>query len=143
MPYHFSPEIERELREFDTDDVGQVADEIRLTKLLIKRAVEQGNNGLVNAFLSTLAKLSSAQISNQVRVGQLLESSALICVAQQMSEAIAARLECVPNKDSIIDALVSDFSRILSAQRQTPRLTHEPAGDRIQQAVVLPLAKLE
>ncbi len=44
MPYHFSPEIERELREFDTDDVGQVADEIKLCKLLIRRAIEQGNN---------------------------------------------------------------------------------------------------
>ena len=37
MPYNFPPKIERELREFDSDDVGQVADEIRICKLLLRR----------------------------------------------------------------------------------------------------------
>ena len=75
MPYNSRPKIERELREFDSDDVGQVADEIRICKLLLRRAVEHGYSSLANSLCATIAKLSATQIANQVRMGQLLEST--------------------------------------------------------------------
>ena len=130
MPYNFPPKIERELREFDNDDVGQVADEIRICKLLLRRAVEHGYSSLANSLCATIAKLSATQIANQVRMGQLLESSAVIALSQKLSAAIAMHLESVPNRDAIVDALLADFAEIFQAQKQRPlRLTHEKAVD--------------
>ena len=140
MPYKFPPEIEKELREFDSDDVGQVADEIRLCKMLIRRAVEQGNSGLANGLLSTIAKLSSVQIANQVRVGQLLEASAVVAIAQRLSAAIALRLANVPNREELLDALTEDFREIFRTREQPLQLTHEPAGP--SESISLPLGKL-
>ena len=63
--------------------------------MLICRAVEQGNSGLANGLLSTIAKLSGVQIANQVRMGQLLEAVlAVVAIAQRLSEAIALRCAC-------------------------------------------------
>ena len=145
MPYRFiSQEIQRELREFDRDDVSQVADEIRLCKMLIRRAVEQGNAGLANAFLGTLAKLTTTQVQNAVRCGELLERSELLRMGQELSAALVARLQDVPNYDSLVDLLLGDFDRVFSTRRPlqlTDESGKQPAGTR--DAAVLPLGKLE
>ncbi len=96
--------------------------------MLIRRAVEQGNSGLANGLLSTIAKLSGVQIANQVRMGQLLEASAVVAIAQRLSEAIALRLAHVPNRDQVIDALTADFAEIFKNREQLLRLSHEPTS---------------
>lgn len=144
MPYRFSPDIEKELREFDGDDVGQVADEIRICKTLVRRAVEAGNSGLSNALLATIAKLSTTHIANQIRLKRLLESSAVVAIAQRLSAAISLRLANVPDRDEIVDALLADFAEIFRTERQSPQLTYEPAEDVSGgESTALPLNKLE
>ncbi len=146
MPYPFSPEIEKELRAFDGDAVEEVADEIRICKLLIRRAVEEGKSGLANGLLSTIAKLSSAHVTNQVRVGELLERAAVVAIAQQLSGAIAARLANVPNRDDLLDALTADFAEIFRRRGQPLQLTHEPAtcvDAGSSESRPLPLGRLE
>jgi hypothetical protein len=146
MPYKFADQkIERELSEFDGDDVGQVADEIRICKVLIRRAVEQQNAGLANALLSTLAKLATTQVANAVRCGQLLERSELFKLGQELSAALISRLAGISNYDHLVDDLLDDFARIFSTRKQPLQLTHEqPAGtSESRDAAVLPLGKLE
>ena len=74
MPYKFPSKIQEELSAFDYDDVGQVADEIRICKMLLRRAVEHGYSSLANSICATISRLTSVQIGNQVRMGQLLEA---------------------------------------------------------------------
>ncbi len=146
MPYKFTdPQIASELREFDNDDVGQVADEVRLCKMLIRRAVEQNHVGLANSLLSTLAKLASTQVDNAVRCGQLLERNELLKMGQELSAALVTRLEGVSNYDRLVDGVLDDFARIFSARKDPLRLTHEePAStSESRDAAVLPLGKLE
>ena len=146
MPYKFTdPQITSELREFDNDDVSQVADEIRICKVLIRRAVEQNHVGLANALLSTLAKLATTQVANAVRCGQLLEHSELFKLGQELSAALVRRLAGISNYDHLVDDLLDDFARIFSTRKQPLQLTHEqPAGtSESRDAAVLPLGKLE
>ena len=130
MPYKFPSKIQEELSAFDYDDVGQVADEIRICKMLLRRAVEHGYSSLANSICATISKLTSVQIANQVRMGQLLEAVAVRAVSQGLCAAISRRLENIPNRDAIVDALLVDFAEIIEAQKQQPlRLTCQRLAD--------------
>ena len=131
MPYKFPQKIQEELSAFDYDDVGQVADEIRICKMLLRRAVEHGYSSLANSICATISKLVTTQIATQVRMGQLLEAAAIRAVSQRLCAAISRRLENIPNRDAIVDALLVDFAEIIEAQKQQPlRLTYQRLGDR-------------
>jgi phage terminase Nu1 subunit (DNA packaging protein) len=129
MPYKFPDELQREIDAFAEDDAGQVDQEVAITRWLIKRAVEGGRDVLANSLLVTLAKLSATQIHNEIRCGKLIERAALIHIAQQMADAVARRLDGLPNREALTDDLAADFGRIIRQERRL--LTHDPqvSGD--------------
>jgi hypothetical protein len=127
MPYQFTSEIQREIDAFAGDDPGQVAQETRIVRWLIQKAVEEGKYFLANSLCGTLAKLSATEIQNRIRVGQLIELSTLIRIAQQMSGAVARRISGLPGQETLTDELLADFTTIIQQERRQarPLLTHE------------------
>ena len=129
MPYNFPDEIQREIDAFAEDNAGRVDQEIRIVRWLIQRAVTDGRHPLANSLLATLAKLSTTEIENQVRSGQLLELSAIVRIAREMCAAVGRRLDGLPNQEALSDALLADFKQIIQTERRL--LTHDPqtSGD--------------
>jgi hypothetical protein len=124
MPYRFPEELQRQIDAFGGDDPGQVDQEVKIIRYLIQQTVADGKYPLANALMSTLAKLSSTQITNEVRAGNLIELSTLVRLAQQMSRAVARRLAGLPNQDVLTDDLMADFTQIIRQEQRL--LTHEP-----------------
>jgi hypothetical protein len=127
MPYRFQDQLQREIDQFAGDDPGQISQEVSITRWLIQKAVENGQYPLANSLLATLAKLSSVEISNQVRAGRLLELSTVAHIAHLMAAAVAKRLEGLPNFETLADAITADFTEIIQSERK--QLTYQPGGD--------------
>lgn len=129
MPYNFPDELQREIDAFADDNAGRVDQEIRIVRWLIQKAVVEGQYPLANALLATLAKLSTTEIANQVRSGQLLELSTILRIAREMCAAVGRRLDGLPNQEALSDALLADFKQIIHTERRL--LTHDPraSGD--------------
>ena len=124
MPYTFPDELQCEIDAFAGDNAGRVDQEIRIVRWLIQRAVTDGKHHLANSLFATLAKLSATEIANQVRVGQLLEVSTIVRIAREMCAAVARRLDGLPNQETLSDALMADFTRIIQGERRL--LIHDP-----------------
>ena len=105
MPYNFPDELQREIDAFADDNAGRVDQEIRIVRWLIQKAVTDGKHHLANSLLATLAKLSTTEIANQVRSGQLLGTDTILRIARRAS-AVGRRLDGLPNQEALSDAPV-------------------------------------
>jgi hypothetical protein len=141
MPYKFSEALQRELDGFNDDNPALVADEIKIIRLLIQRALEQNNPGLVATLSAVLAKLSSIQVSNAARIGQMLDRSELIRMGQRLSTVLVERLSGLPNYEQVADVLMADIQRVFQERERTLTVeSTEPATQK--EADILPYGKL-
>jgi hypothetical protein len=140
VPYHFPPAIEKELASFDGDNPALVTDEIKLCRLLIRRAIEANSPGLAATLMSTIAKLSSVQVSNAARIGQMLDRSELTRMGQRLSAVLVERLSGLPGYEQLADTLLSDMQKVFSERATLTVESAEPAEHR--EPDVLPLGHL-
>ena len=141
MPYHFPPEIQNELDSFEGDNPALVTDEIKLCRLLIRRAIEANSPGLAATLMSTIAKLSSVQVSNAARIGEMLSRSDLVAMGQRLSSVLVERLSGLPNFEALADALMADINRVF-AERQRTLTVESTEPEPRKTADVLPLGHL-
>jgi hypothetical protein len=141
MPYKFSEALQRELDGFNDINPALVADEIKIIRLLIQRALEQNNPGLVATLSAVLAKLSSIQVSNAARIGAMLDRSELIRMGQRLSTVLVERLSGLPNYEQVADVPMSDIQRVFQERERTLTVeSTEPATQK--EADILPYGKL-
>jgi hypothetical protein len=121
-----NPDLARRLDEFRRADVTSVSDEIALTRLLAEVAVNKGNANLAGQLLHVIGKLQLIQISEQERIGNLLDRHALFTVGSAICKALVERLSGLPNYEQIVDVITPIITEaIATAGREPLRITHE------------------
>jgi hypothetical protein len=78
-------ERQKRMDEFaETDQPTALTAEISAARLMLEEALNAGHHSLATALLQTLAKLGNAHTASQLRIGELLEKSAVLRLATQL-----------------------------------------------------------
>jgi hypothetical protein len=71
-----------------TDDPTALAAELAAARLMAEEAMNAGHHHLAAALFGTIAKLGSAHVASQVRVGELLEKEAARRLGQELVKLV-------------------------------------------------------
>jgi hypothetical protein len=132
MPYNFSDEIAGRLAGLSADP--SLLDEVRVARFLLQENIS--NPGLANNLLTTIAKLTAANLASDEKLMRLIPASVALVLARGIVSAVHARLEefAVPNRETLVDLLIADVEslfvqiknrRLLTDTRKTLELTSE------------------
>lgn len=124
MPHRYeltNAEQQQALQRQRSLGVGDLEDEIALTRSLIERAVNAGHTALASGLLTTLGKLTHAYEQARIRSGDLLPREDVIRLGQALAAVIPDVLQdaSVPEWELLCDEVIRRIN-------QSPLLlTHE------------------
>jgi len=98
-------------RHVGSDELKSLREEIALTRALVEKRLNMIDSDVdflsampsVQVAMNTIEKLVTSCHNMEVKLGNLLNKSALLGVAQQIIEIISTELEGIPNRNEIID----------------------------------------
>jgi hypothetical protein len=92
--------------------------EVSLTRAILETACNAGNWGLALNALNILQKLSSAHVSNGIRMHHLLEMSSIQKIAARMGAVLTKHLQDLPNFEVLADAIIRDLAAVITDARE-------------------------
>lgn len=104
------------------DQIKSLREEISLTRALIETRLNMAHSeaevmasmGVLHTYLSTVEKLVASCHKMDQSLGNLLDKSDLITLAQQLVTIISEELEDHPRRDEIIDKLTSKIIKTVT-----------------------------
>lgn len=95
-----------------TDEPTALAAELAAARLMAEEAMNAGHHHLAASLFATIAKLGSAHVASQLRIGELLEKAVVLRLGKQLvdlvTEAVRGRFEGWENViDELADKVVN------------------------------------
>lgn len=109
-------------RHIASDELKSLREEIAITRALVEKRLNMIQNEseflaampAVQSAMNTIEKLVTSCHNMEVKLGNLLNKSALLQVAQQLVEIISVELEGVHNRNAIVDQIASKIVEAIS-----------------------------
>lgn len=87
-------ERQRRMDEFaEADQPAALAAELAAARLMVEEAMNAGHYNLAAALLQTVAKLGNAHTASQLRVGELLEKTAVLRLGRQIVDLVCGVIQ--------------------------------------------------
>ncbi len=111
----FDSERQKRMDEFaKTDEPTALAAELAAARLMAEEAMNAGHHNLATALFGTIAKLGSAHVASQLRIGELLEKPVVLKLATQLvnlvTEAVRDRF---PGWEDVMEELADKAVNIV------------------------------
>lgn len=109
-------------RHVASDEIKSLREEIALARSMVEKRLNMVQNEAeflsampaVQSALNTIEKLVTSCHNMEVKLGNLLNKSALLGIGQQIVEIISSELENVPGRDGIVDRIADRIVQVIS-----------------------------
>ncbi|MGA2034160.1 MAG: hypothetical protein ABSG68_18100 [Thermoguttaceae bacterium] len=98
--------------------------EIRLSRLIAEELAASGDPAAAQV-AAVIGRLCERSQSLRIEAGSLLSARQVQVIAERMCQAVYHRVEHLPQRDAIVDALIGDFQQIFADAQNQFRLTSE------------------
>jgi hypothetical protein len=123
-------ERQKRMNEFAaTDEPTALAAELAAARLMAEEAMNAGHHNLAASLFGTIAKLGSAHVASQLRIGELLEKTIVLKLASQLvnlvTEAVRDRF---PGWEDVMEELADKVVNIVieTDNDDEPKLLEAP-----------------